>query len=90
MGYAARPDLPIYLAGLSPGMPRLAGEIADGAALWLCNPDYVRDVVVPAVSEGREKAGRALEGFEIVAAVPSAATAEPKEARGRLRADLIP
>ena len=90
MGYAARPDLPIYLAGLSPGMLRLAGEIADGVVLWLCNPDYVRDVVVPAVSEGREKAGRGLEGFDIVAAVPSAVTAEPEEARGRLRADLIP
>ena len=50
----ARPDLPIYLAGLSPGMLRLAGEIADGVVLWLCNPAYVREVVVPTVTEGRE------------------------------------
>jgi alkanesulfonate monooxygenase SsuD/methylene tetrahydromethanopterin reductase-like flavin-dependent oxidoreductase (luciferase family) len=50
----------------------------------------VRDVVVPAVSEGREKAGKDLEGFEIVAAVPSAITHEPAEARGRLRSELIP
>ncbi|MGH2805319.1 MAG: LLM class flavin-dependent oxidoreductase, partial [Thermoleophilaceae bacterium] len=87
-GYEARPDLPIYIAGLSPGMLRLAGEIADGAFLWLCNPDYVRDVVVPAVAEGRERAGRPLDGFDIVAAVPSAVTSEPEEARGRLRSEL--
>ena len=57
------------------------GEIADGVVLWLCNPHYIRDVVVPAVSEGREKAGPPLEGFDIVAAVPSAITSEPEEAR---------
>jgi alkanesulfonate monooxygenase SsuD/methylene tetrahydromethanopterin reductase-like flavin-dependent oxidoreductase (luciferase family) len=90
MGLEPRPETPIYLAGLSPGMLRLAGEIAEGVVLWLCNPDYVRDVVVPAVSEGREKAGQPLDGFDIVAAVPSAITSEPEEARNRLRAELIP
>jgi alkanesulfonate monooxygenase SsuD/methylene tetrahydromethanopterin reductase-like flavin-dependent oxidoreductase (luciferase family) len=90
MGYSGRPDLPVYLAGLSPGMLRLAGEIADGVVLWLCNPDYVRDVVVPAVSEGRAKADKPLEGFDIVAAVPSAVTAEPQGALGRLRSELMP
>ena len=66
------------------------GEIADGVVLWLCNPHYIRDVVVPAVSEGREKAGLPLEGFDIVAAVPSAITSEPEEARARLRTELVP
>jgi alkanesulfonate monooxygenase SsuD/methylene tetrahydromethanopterin reductase-like flavin-dependent oxidoreductase (luciferase family) len=90
VGFAARQDLPIYLAGLSPKMLTLAGEIADGVILWLCNPDYVRDVVVPAVSDGRAKAGKPLEGFDIVAAVPSAVSGQPEEARGRLRGELIP
>jgi alkanesulfonate monooxygenase SsuD/methylene tetrahydromethanopterin reductase-like flavin-dependent oxidoreductase (luciferase family) len=89
-GLEPRPDLPIYLAGLSPGMLRLAGEIADGVVLWLCNPDYIREVVVPTVSEGRGRVGQPLEGFDIVAAVPSAVTGEPEEARGRLRSELIP
>ena len=35
-----------------PKMLRLAGEIADGVMLWLCNPDYIRDVVVPEVASG--------------------------------------
>jgi alkanesulfonate monooxygenase SsuD/methylene tetrahydromethanopterin reductase-like flavin-dependent oxidoreductase (luciferase family) len=90
MGYEPRPDIPVYLAGLSPGMLRLAGEIAEGVVLWLCTPDYVRDVVVPAVSEGRAKAGKPLEDFDVVAAVPSAVTGEPEAARDRLRAELIP
>ena len=90
MGFEPRPDILVYVAGLSPGMLRLAGEIADGAMLWLCNPDYIRDVVVPAVAEGRERAGRPPEGFDIVAAVPSAVTSDPDEARARLRQELMP
>jgi alkanesulfonate monooxygenase SsuD/methylene tetrahydromethanopterin reductase-like flavin-dependent oxidoreductase (luciferase family) len=90
MGYEPRPDIPIYLAGLAPGMLRLAGEIADGVILWLCAPGYIRDVVVPTVAEGRAKAGKSPEGFDIVAAVPSAVTSEPDQARAQLRSELIP
>jgi alkanesulfonate monooxygenase SsuD/methylene tetrahydromethanopterin reductase-like flavin-dependent oxidoreductase (luciferase family) len=46
--------------------------------------------VVPEVAKGRERAGKPLEGFDVVAAVPAAVTTEPEEARGKLRADLIP
>ena len=82
-------DLPIYLAALSPGMLRLAGEIADGVILWLCNPNYIRDVVVPTGREGREKAGKELDGFDIVAAVPSAAHRRPDGGREQLRSELV-
>ena len=37
-------------------MLRLAGEIADGVMLWLCNPEYIRRVVVPEVTAGRASA----------------------------------
>lgn len=90
MGFQPRPDIPIYIAGLSPKMLELAGEIADGVVLWLCTPEYIRDVVVPNVREGRRKAGKELEGFDIVAAVPSAVTDEVDGARATLRADLTP
>jgi F420-dependent oxidoreductase-like protein len=89
MGPAVRPDLPIYVAGLSPGMLRLAGEVGDGVVLWLCNPDYIRDVVIPEVTTGRERAGKPLEGFDVVAAVPSAVTDDPEAARARLRGELV-
>ncbi|HEX3511091.1 MAG TPA: LLM class flavin-dependent oxidoreductase [Solirubrobacteraceae bacterium] len=90
VGLDPRPQLPIYLAALSPAMLRLAGEVADGVVLWLCNPAYIREVVVPEVTAGRERAGLTLDGFDIVAAVPSAATEEPQEAIGAIRRDLIP
>jgi F420-dependent oxidoreductase-like protein len=90
MGYEPRADLRIYVGALSPRMLRLAGELADGVILWLCNPDYIRDVVVPEVAKGRERAGRELEGFDVVAAVPTAVTDDAEAARARLRGDLIP
>jgi alkanesulfonate monooxygenase SsuD/methylene tetrahydromethanopterin reductase-like flavin-dependent oxidoreductase (luciferase family) len=90
LGVQPRADLPIYLAGLSPNMLELAGEVADGVVLWLCNPDYIRDVVVPHVRDGRRKAGKDLDGFDIVAAVPTAVTDEVDGARATLRADLAP
>jgi alkanesulfonate monooxygenase SsuD/methylene tetrahydromethanopterin reductase-like flavin-dependent oxidoreductase (luciferase family) len=89
MGYQARADLPIKIAALSPNMLRLAGEIGDGVMLWLCNPDYVRDVVIPHVREGRERAGKDLKGFDIVAAVPVGLTDDPKAARERMRDQLV-
>jgi F420-dependent oxidoreductase-like protein len=90
LGIATRPKLPIYIAGLSPAMLRLAGEIADGVILWLCNPRYIADVVVPEVTAGRERAGLPLEGFDIVAAVPGAMTDDPGAAFAAMRRDLIP
>ena len=67
---------PILLAGLSVKMLELAGEIADGVVLWLCAPEYIRREAVPALRRGRERAGRTLEGFEVVASVPAALTAD--------------
>jgi alkanesulfonate monooxygenase SsuD/methylene tetrahydromethanopterin reductase-like flavin-dependent oxidoreductase (luciferase family) len=89
MGYEPRPDLPIYVAALSPKMLRLAGEIADGVMLWLCHPGYVQSVVVPEVQAGRELAGKPLEGFDIVAAVPAAVTDDKEGAYQVMRADLM-
>ncbi len=90
MGYAARPDLPIYIAALSPNMLRLAGEIGDGVLLWLCNPDYIRNVVVPSAREGRERAGKSLEGFDIVPAVTVALADDVEAARATMRKELVP
>lgn len=90
IGYPPRPQLPIYVAALSPNMIRLAGEVADGVMLWLCSPAYIRDTVMPAVREGLERAGRAEEEFDVVAAVPIALTDDPEAARATFRQDLIP
>ncbi len=68
------PAPPLLLAALSSRMLELAGEIADGVVLWLCTPRYIRETAVPALERGRRRAGKSLDGFEIVAAVPLAIT----------------
>ena len=88
-GIGPYPDLPIYVAALSPAMLRLAGEVADGVMLWLCNPEYIREVVLPEVTAGRERAGKTSEGFEVVAAVPSAIVDDPGPALAAMRRDLL-
>ena len=89
MGYPPRPELPIYIAALSPKMLQLAGEIGDGVMLWLCNPEYIREVVIPEVTKGREKAGKGLDGFDVVAAVPSAVTDDRQGVLETMRGDLV-
>jgi F420-dependent oxidoreductase-like protein len=89
MGYEPRADLPIYIAALSPNMLRLAGEVADGVMLWLCNPSYIRDVVMPEVQAGRERAGKSMDGFDVVAAVPAAVTDDSASAYETMRNDLV-
>jgi len=71
-----RPDLRIMISALNPRMLELAGEIADGVVLWMCSPRYIQDQVVPIVEAGRLKAGRSLDGFEVVAAVPACLTTD--------------
>jgi len=90
LGVPHCPELPIYIAALSPAMLRLAGEIADGVVLWLCTPRYIADVVIPEITEGRRRAGKSPEGFDVVAAVPAAATEDRDAAWAAMRKDLIP
>jgi len=80
---------PIYLAGLGTAMLELAGEIADGAVLWLCAPAYIREHAVPAIRRGRQRAGKALDGFEIVASVPAAVTADSVAAMTAFKGELV-
>ena len=82
------PAPPILLAGLAPRMLELAGEIADGVVLWLAAPAYVREHALPAIRRGRARAGKPLEGFEIVAAAPAALTADRTAATALFRTEL--
>ncbi|MFI5009792.1 MAG: LLM class flavin-dependent oxidoreductase [Solirubrobacterales bacterium] len=90
VGLDPRPQLPLYIAALSPAMLRLAGELGDGVLLWLCSPQYIHDVVIPEVTAGRERAGKTLEGFDIVPAVPAALTEDRAGAYATMRRDLLP
>ncbi|MFA5787508.1 MAG: LLM class flavin-dependent oxidoreductase [Actinomycetota bacterium] len=89
LGYSARKDLPIYLAAVSPKMLEMAGEMADGVVLWLTSPAYVRDVVVPHVRAGAERAGRDPATIEIVEAIPSCVSANAQSTIAAMTGDLI-
>lgn len=78
----------IHLAALNPPLMELAGEIADGVVLWMATPEYIRDVVVPKCRAGREKAGKTLDGFDIIAPVPCAVTDDPAAAGKIMRTEL--
>ena len=57
----------IYLAGVGELMTEVAGEVCDG---FICHgfttERYLREVTIPALERGRAKAGKTLEGFDIV------------------------
>ena len=57
---------PVYLAAVGPLMTRLAGEVADGLLVHgFTTERYLREVTLPAIDRGLEKAGRSRDNFEI-------------------------
>ena len=71
-----RAEMPIMISALNPRMLELAGELADGIVVYMCSPAYIRDQIIPALTAGRQKVGKTLDGFEIVAAVPISLTTD--------------
>jgi len=68
-GPIEHPRIPVYVAGVNPAMCRVAGEVCDGLHVHPFNsPTYLREVVRPAVEEGRAKAGRTHSDFTYVTA----------------------
>jgi F420-dependent oxidoreductase-like protein len=80
-----RAEMQVMISALNPRMLELAGEQADGVVLWMCSPAYVRDHIIPAVTAGRQKAGKTMDGFEIVAAVPVCLTSDRPGAQAVFR-----
>jgi len=57
----------VFLAGVGELMTEAAGEVCDG---FICHgfttEKYLREVTIPALERGRVKAGKTMDGFEIV------------------------
>ncbi len=57
----------IFLAGVGELMTEVAGEVCDG---FICHgfttERYLREVTIPSLERGRAKAGKTMEGFEIM------------------------
>ena len=67
--HPVREQIPIYLAAIGPKNLELAGEIADGWLAIFFNPEYA-DELVGHIRAGRDRAGKTLDGFDIVPTVP--------------------
>ncbi len=57
----------VFLAGVGELMTEVAGEVCDG---FICHgfttERYLREITVPALERGRARAGKTMEGFEII------------------------
>jgi probable F420-dependent oxidoreductase len=58
----------VILAAVGPLMAEVAGEVADGIFCHAFGTErYLREVTLPALRRGAAKAGRSLDGFELLA-----------------------
>jgi probable F420-dependent oxidoreductase len=61
---------PVLLAGVGDAMTRVAGEVADG---FLCHgfttERWIREHTLPALEEGRRRAGLSMDGYIVKAAI---------------------
>ena len=85
-GPQAHPAIPIFIAGVNPGLARLAGEAADG---FLVHPyhsqRYLREVVQPAIAAGAAGAGRRSDSVALsVTAIVATTSDEEQWARGQI------
>jgi probable F420-dependent oxidoreductase len=70
---------PVLLAGVGEAMTTVAGEVADG---FICHgfttERYLREVTLPALARGRQRAGLSLDGYQI-AGMPFVVTGTTEE-----------
>ena len=60
------PEIPVYIAGVNTRLAELAGELCDGFHVHpFHSPEYVRQVIRPAISDGAESEGREADAVEI-------------------------
>ena len=72
--------IPIYIAALGPRMLRLAGEIADGALLYLCTLAAIPKAIEE-IRKGANEAGRSLENFDVAALLPTVVSENRRDAQ---------
>jgi F420-dependent oxidoreductase-like protein len=76
--------MPIYLAAIGPKNTALAGELADGWLPTMFSPEHVADVRA-LLQEGADRAGRALDGFDIAPTVSAFVSDDVEQARNLMR-----
>jgi F420-dependent oxidoreductase-like protein len=80
-------DVPVMASALQRGSFELCGEEADGAISWICPGVYLRDVALPAMRAGAERAGRAVP--PLIAHAPVCVHEHADEVRGAVREQIM-
>jgi alkanesulfonate monooxygenase SsuD/methylene tetrahydromethanopterin reductase-like flavin-dependent oxidoreductase (luciferase family) len=95
-GYAGAPmkpkaavhGVPIYMAALALGTVELAGELADGVALYLC-PKSRLPKVYAALEKGAARAGRTRSQIDITTGLLACVSDDLRAARALLKQKLV-
>jgi probable F420-dependent oxidoreductase len=69
-GPIEHPTIPVYIAGVNTRLATLAGELCDGFHIHpFHTPEYVRQVVQPAIQTGAERESRSSKDVELATSV---------------------
>jgi alkanesulfonate monooxygenase SsuD/methylene tetrahydromethanopterin reductase-like flavin-dependent oxidoreductase (luciferase family) len=74
------PKVPVYIAGLTKGAAKLAGEVADGIMPYMSTPEYIK-TLAGYVAEGAKAAGRDPSEIDITLGIPSVVSDDLELAR---------
>lgn len=78
-GPIEHPNIPIHVAAVNEYMSEVAGEVADGLRPHpVCTPEYIEQIMLPAIERGKRKANRIDAPFSI-SIKPLIATAPDEE-----------
>jgi probable F420-dependent oxidoreductase len=66
------PEIPVFIAGVNPGLARLAGEVADGFLVHpFHSPQYLEEVILPGVEQGAKNTARRRPEISVTAMIVS-------------------
>ncbi|MFN2536894.1 MAG: TIGR03564 family F420-dependent LLM class oxidoreductase [Mycobacteriales bacterium] len=76
--------VPVLVAALGPRLLRIAGQLADGAVLWMAPPKAIESHIIPKLHAAAAEAGRPTP--RVVAGLPVAVHDDESEARAAVAA----
>jgi len=91
-GPIPNPEVPVYIAGVGPGLSKMAGEVCDGFHVHPFHTvRYLDEVVLPAITKGAESNGRSLDDVTRVTSIFIATghtESEVEQAMGPIRQQI--
>jgi alkanesulfonate monooxygenase SsuD/methylene tetrahydromethanopterin reductase-like flavin-dependent oxidoreductase (luciferase family) len=87
--HPAREHLPVYVAGVLPGMIKLAGEVGDGLLTNVVPASYVSGFAAPHLAESATAAGRDPSDLELMAVITCCVSDDPREALDQARETFL-